>query len=104
MSDPEAIDVRPGGDRVFTAGAVLDSIDVRFLLRWLPFVGRWTCTLRSPAGVDLSMPLMVQPGGLIRADVRDERVPPGSLLWLGPDDYTEDDLGETLRLIYVPSE
>jgi hypothetical protein len=96
-----SIDVRPGGSPVFSVGAVLDGLEVRFSLRWLPFVGLWTCTLKSPAGVDLSMPLMVQPGGLIRADVRDPRVPPGSLLWLGPDGYGRDDLGETLRLVYV---
>ncbi len=100
---PFVIDMRPGSDPLVSAGAELDGIETRFSLRWLPFVGRWTCTLKAPDGDDLSMPLMVQPGGLIRADVRDPRVPPGSLLWLGPDDYGRDDLGGTLRLIYVPA-
>ena len=95
------VDVRPGALFAVVVSAQLGGVTVAFALRWLPRLGRWSCQMRTTSGEVLSIDAIVQPAGRVLFDARDPRVPPGSLVWTGPDDYTRTDLGETLRLIYV---
>lgn len=92
---PQVIDVSPNGLAAFTVGATLDGVTLRFRFRWLPFIGLWTMTV-----VGHSMPLVVRSGGRVLIN---PSVVPGQLVWLGPDPYTREDLGDRLRLVYVPN-
>jgi hypothetical protein len=99
MIEGQVIDVRPGQDDAFAVVARLSGTAVRFRLRWLPRLGLWTCLPTYPDGSELGTEQLVRGGGELLVDPRVTR---GVLTWDGPDPYLRADLGETLRLIYVP--
>ena len=95
------VDVTAGEDFAFTVSPELEGVVVRLAFRWLPRFGVWVCVTTTPdAAENLGMEQVVKPGGRILLDVRDPRIPPGRLVWTGPDPYVRRDLGTTLQLVY----
>lgn len=87
-------DLRPHGAYAFSAQITVDDRPLGLHLRWHPRIRAWGC--RAEPGIDQ----IVRPGGQVLVDPRDY---PGRLVWVGPEDYGREDLGDTLRLIWVPS-
>jgi hypothetical protein len=92
------IDISPGGDKAFSLATTIDGVSIRLAFRWLPRLSRWWLDVQRPDGSPLALHGLVQPGGRVlldpRAGIR------GALRFVGPEDYTESDIGDTLRLVY----
>lgn len=87
-----AIDVRPRGDDAFSVACTLGSVRVALAFRWMSRLGLWACT------PDSGPQQLVHPGGRI---LTDPRVVPGVLVWQGTDGYAKEDLGTSLRLVWL---
>jgi hypothetical protein len=96
------IDTQIGAeDYAVTGSATLDGARCSWSLRWLGRVGRWHMALTDASGSPIMPWQIVQPAAIVLADRRRSDVPPGTLVWTGPDAYGRLDLGRALRLAYV---
>jgi len=94
------LDTRRADKSAFSKLYELDKVAIRIGFRWLPIIKRWYCEVRDPNDNQLIRPQIVWPAGEILLDSRNPKLPPGRLLWDGPDYYTKNDLGKTLNLLY----
>lgn len=102
MSTISLIDTTIGtDDYAVTGSATLEGVRVSWALRWLGRLGRWHMALTDSTGAPIMPWQVVQPAAVVLADRRRSDVPPGTLVWIGPDAYGRLDLGRTLRLAYV---
>ncbi len=101
---PTLIPTNPGRSFAFAQTVTLEGITIRLSFRWYPVPARWMMEVLSSDNELLGPGFLVSPGGDVWLDVRDPRVPPGRLVWVGPDPYAQDELGQTVQLIYVGSD
>lgn len=106
--NPLYVTLSPGDGLSFATTVELQgpnrTVSVRLAFRWLARLGRWAVLLTTPdQSVALSMQQLVVPGGDLVIDKRDDRAPEGRLTWApGPDPYRRTDLGQLVRLAFVP--
>lgn len=91
MAD-SVIDVRPRGDDAFSVSFTVRSVRVSLSFRWMSRLSLWACV------PDSGPQQLVHPGGRI---LTDPRVVPGVLVWQGSDGYAREDLGTSLRLVWI---
>lgn len=102
------VQIQPRGAPAFATPVTLEgptrTVTIRLSFRWLQRIGRWSLRVQMPdQSRDLAMETLIAGNGIIPTDTRDAAAPEGQLQWLGPDPYERADLGQTLRLAFIPA-
>lgn len=82
----------------------LDGITYRIDLTWRDRARGWYLDLYTQDGAPIALGRRVTADWSPLHGTTDPRIPPGLLQAVGPDDYTREDLGDRLQLIYFTEE
>lgn len=80
----------------------LDGVRYEIELTWRDRTASWYLSIFTDRGELLAASRRLRPSWSPLELPKDERLPPGLLYVDGPSEYTREDLGRRLRLLYFP--
>jgi hypothetical protein len=79
----------------------LGGVEVQLLFRWADGPGAWYLDVDTAGGERVLSGVRITSGGYLWAAGQDPRLPPGSLVAIGPDPYRREQLGSDVRVAYL---
>lgn len=79
----------------------LDDVQVGLVVYWLRRAYGWYLDVQTPEGVELATGIRITPGAVLAMPAAGAGLPPGKLVAVGADSYSQDDLGTAVQVMYL---
>ena len=79
----------------------LGDVEIQIASRWAAGPGAWYVDIATGAGDVILSGVRVTPAGYVWLEGQDPRLPPGSLVAVGPDPYVREQMGQDVQLVYL---
>jgi len=91
----------PGSGYLRRQSVSLGGVEVQIVTRWAEGPQAWYVSVETGAGEPIISGRRITPAGYVWFEGQDPRLPPGSLIAVGPDPYRREQLGIDVRLGYL---